>query len=149
MKREGEIREAERYEGGRRANDKVFLVPPQYKLDLPNLRRVPTLLRPEQQRQHRISTNKSQINTRTCESGMRTKNGRGSTSSGSTHCDDGIDDEHDKVRDSCHDGVDDTADSGHDRALRLVSANCPLENSKNTHHYGRRLLDRRLKVGVG
>jgi len=36
----------------------------QYRFDLLNVRRVPTLLRLEQQRQHRISTNKSQIVTR-------------------------------------------------------------------------------------
>ena len=47
------------------------MAPLQYRCELLNLRRVPTLLRLVQQRQHRISTNRSQINTRICEPSIR------------------------------------------------------------------------------
>jgi hypothetical protein len=50
----------------------VFTIPLQYRGELPNLRRVPTTLRLVQQRQHRMSTNRSQINTRTCRTNLRT-----------------------------------------------------------------------------
>lgn len=124
------------------------MAPVQYRLERPNLRRVPTLLRPEQQRQHRMSTIKSQISTRTCDSNVRTRDSRRGHHE-STYRDDSIDDDDDKVCDGCHDSGDDVADGGDDGALGLMFINCPLKFRRHPPSWKERIDSKTEERGRG
>lgn len=76
-----------------------------------------------------MSTIKSQISTRTCDSRVRTKS-RQSYHLESTYRDDSIDDDNDEVCDGRHDSGDDVADGRDDGALKLISISRPLKTRR-------------------